>query len=79
MTAEYYATMVAHEFGHIVGTDDGYNSESTKYINSIMCDQDRSNARVKNGWIGRKATYKDIQKALSAYKSNKWQWSSADR
>lgn len=64
-----FQVMAAHEFGHILGIADGYASASTRNINSIMC----------NTWVARKATSKDIQKALSAYKYNKTQyWYASD-
>jgi hypothetical protein len=75
----YYMTMVAHEFGHILGIRDGYRDQSTMDINSIMCDP-FVRSKPTTGYIGRKATYKDIQKALSAYKSNTVQsWYYSDR
>ena len=67
-TSAQYNVVAAHEFGHILGILDGYNDSSTKNINSIMCDQwgNRNKISLKN----RKATGRDIGKALDAYKSN---------
>lgn len=64
-----FQIIAAHEFGHIVGIADGYGSSTTKNIDSIMC----------NTWGAGRAKYKDIQKALLAYKYNKTQhWSVSD-
>lgn len=57
----------AHEFGHILGINDGYNNEKTKEYNSIMCDP----WGYRHG--KKKASSKDIKKALDAYKKNKEQ------
>ena len=57
----------AHEFGHILGIKDGYNGYMTKYINSIMCDP----YAERNG--SKRASEKDIEKALEAYRTNKMQ------
>ena len=63
--------VAAHEFGHILGIKDGYGSNKTKKINSIMCDQWGSYNNIDQS--KRKATGKDIEKALDAYNSNKIQ------
>lgn len=65
----------AHEFGHIIGIEDGYNNNKTKTINSIMCDMygERNATRYGKSSGQLKATGKDIEKALDAYKSNKLQ------
>jgi RHS repeat-associated protein len=75
----WYRIVVAHEFGHILGIGDGRFNISTKSINSIMCDE--FGKYYSPPWDPyRKATYKDIQKALSAYKYNTIQgWSCLDR
>jgi hypothetical protein len=65
----WFQIVAAHEFGHILGIKDGYADPATKNINSIMC-------KEALGF----ATNKDIQKALTAYKTNKVQrWSASDR
>jgi hypothetical protein len=56
--------LAAHEFGHILGIQDGYNDKNTRNINSIMCDQ----WGERNGT--RKVTGLDIEKALDAYNTN---------
>jgi hypothetical protein len=63
--------MATHEFGHILGIRDGYNSAKTETTNSIMCDPWEDINKIDRA--KRKATRKDIAKALNAYKSNKVQ------
>jgi len=48
-----------------MGIRDGYNNATTKYYDSIMCDQ--FSARNGTGY----ASSLDIQKALTAYKTKK--------
>ena len=69
-SAAQFKIVAAHEYGHILGIADGYNNNTYKYYNSIMCDQ----WSQYNG-TG-KASSLDIKKAVNAYKTKKWQkWS----
>ena len=70
-SADDFKVVAAHEFGHNLGIGDGYNHETYKYYNSIMCDQWGS----RNGTRGR-ASSLDITKAVNAFKTRKHQkWS----
>ncbi len=64
-TADQFKIVSAHEFGHILGIADGYNNETYKYYDSIMCDQ-----WGKYNGTG-KASNLDIAKAINAYKTKK--------
>lgn len=60
-TASQFKYTSAHEFGHILGVGDAYNSENKENIISIF---NVFGTRVQEG---------DITKVLNAWNSNKWQ------
>ncbi len=64
--------VIAHEFGQVLGIKDGYKDPETKDIDSIMCDEFGDRNAIKRE--DRKATDLDIEKALNAYKKDKWQY-----
>jgi len=54
-SADDFKVVAAHEFGHLLGIEDGYDNATYKYYNSIMCDQKPSILKItKNGIDGRK-------------------------
>ena len=71
-TEEDLEIVAAHEFGHILGINDGYNNSDTKKIDSIMCDQFGTENNIR--YSDRKATNIDLEMALQAYKSDQWQY-----
>ena len=67
VTSQNFKETAAHEFGHILGIDDGYNNNTYKYYDSIMCDP-----HSKRNGTG-KASSLDIAKAIKAYQTKKFQ------
>ncbi len=71
-TEEDLEILAAHEFGHILGINDGYNNSDTKKIDSIMCDEYGRENNIRRS--DRKATNIDLEMALRAYKADEWQY-----
>jgi RHS repeat-associated protein len=75
-TYKQFQVAAAHEFGHVLGILDGYDSKKTRGIASIMCDPfdkyDKNGKERKVPKGSQPVTSKDVKKALAAYKSKEW-------
>ena len=66
-SADNFKIVAAHEFGHLLGIDDGYNNAVYQNYNSIMCDM----------WSDRNGTGRasslDIETMLKAFQTKRFQ------
>jgi RHS repeat-associated protein len=74
-SADDFKVVAAHEFGHILGIDDGYKNTTHRTYNSIMCDpwSRRGERRERYNETFGKASSLDIEKAVEAFRNKKFQ------